>query len=459
MLVAACYAANPAPGSPCGPGEPCPNGETCSGVTQTCVVTGGELAVDHSTLDFAMVPCGGTSTSTLALHNAGTQPIMFAVTSDVPGVTVTPASGTVAVGADLQLSVVAMADSMGTPGLAMTGELEIQTSDPSVPPITIPISFTTTGGVLTVDQSTLDFGQVTMSTAHTLTANLTNTGNAMISVMVGPFADPAFAITSAATFALAPSASHAVDVQFDPPATQSYGYQLPLQITGATCQAAPLVNIVGAGSLNAVLFDHTTLDFGSVTCGNTGSAMKTLTVTNSNASSYPFTASVTTGGTKYAVAPTSGTVPASGNATMTVTRAAVTLPATTGVVAGNLHVVVTGPPGGTNDVALTYNVTGARLSASTTTATFNDVDVNSSRSIDITITNNGNQTANVTVTRSGSSELTAPGSFQVSAGAMKTMTITFQPTVVGTVTADFTLSASNQCSSAIVVHATGTAGN
>jgi hypothetical protein len=161
-------------------------------VTQTCELTGGELGVDHSTLDFAMLPCGGTSTSTLVLHDKGTQPIMFTVSSDVPGVTVTPASGTVAAGADLQLSVVAMAEAMGTPGLAMTGELTIQTSDPTVPPITIPIMLTTTGGVITVDQSTLDFGQVTTATSHTLTANLTNTGNGMVSVKVGPFADPAF---------------------------------------------------------------------------------------------------------------------------------------------------------------------------------------------------------------------------------------------------------------------------
>jgi hypothetical protein len=457
-VVSACYSAKPDTGSPCGPGEPCPTGQSCSVVTQTCEITGGELSVDHTTLDFTMVPCGGSSTSTLALHNAGSQPITFDITSDVPGVTVAPATGTVAAGEQVTISVTAAADAIGTPGVPMTGQLSIQTSDPTVPPISVPVTLSTVGGILSTDQSTLDFGQVTMSTPHTQTVNLSNAGNSMIAIAAGPFSDPAFTVTSAAMFSLAPGASHAVDIQFDPPATQSYGYQLPLQVTGPTCQPTPLVQVTGVGSLDAVLLDHTTLDFGSVACGS-GSAMKTLTISNSNASSYPYTASVTTGGTKFSVAPTSGTVVASGTTPIVVTRAGVSIPTATGMVSGNLHVVVTGPPNGTNDVALKYDITGADLSASTTSLDFPDVDVNSSRSKTVTITNNGNQTANITVTRSGSSEMSGPSTFQVAAGAMVAMMITFHPTAVGTVTADFALSAPNQCSSAIVIHVSGTSGN
>jgi hypothetical protein len=341
----------------------------------------------------------------------------------------------------------------------MTGQLTIQTSDPTVPPIAVPLTLTTVGGVLTTDQSTLDFGQVAMSTAHTLTVNLTNTGNSTIAITAGPFSGPAFTVTSAPMFSLAPSASNAVDVQFDPPATLIYNFQLPLQVVGATCQPAPLVAVSGAGSLDSVLLDHTTLDFGPIVCGTSGSAMKTLTIMNSNASSYPYTASVNVGGTEFSVAPTSGTVIASGNTSMTVTRAAVSVPTTTGTITGNLHVVVTGPPNGTNDVALKYDISGADLSASTTSLDFQDVDVNQSRSQMVAITNNGNQTANITVTSSGSQEFTGPSTFQVAAGAMVAISITFHPTSTGTVTADFTLSASNQCSSPITIHASGTSGN
>jgi hypothetical protein len=383
---------------------------------------------------------------------------MFDITSDVPGVTVAPTSGTVAAGDQVTVTVIALADPVGTPGVPMSGQLTIQTSDPSVPPIAVPVTLTTVGGVLITDQSTLDFGQVTMSTAHSLAVNLTNTGNSMISITAGPFSDPAFTVTGATMFSLAPMASHAVDVQFDPPATQSYGYQLPLQVTGATCQPTPLVNVTGVGSLDAVLLDHTTLDFGLVPCGS-ASAMKTLTIMNSNASTYPYTANVTVGGTKFSVSPTSGTVAASGNTSMMVTRAQVSIPTTTGAVAGNLHVVVTGPPNGTNDVVLQYQITGADLSASTTSLNFNDVDVNSSRSQMVVITNNGNQTANITVSNSGSTEFTGPSAFQVAAGAMVAISITFHPTAIGSVSADFTLSAPNRCSSAIVIHASGTSGN
>lgn len=424
-------------------------------MTQTCEVTGGELGVDHTTLDFTMVPCGGSSTSTLSLQNSGSQPIMFDITSDVPGVTITPASGTVAAGDQVTISVMAMADAVGTPGVPMTGELTIQTNNPTVPPISVPVTLTTVGGVLTTDQSTLDFGQVTMATAHSQSVNLTNTGNSMLSVTAGPFTGQAFTVTSASTFSLAPNASHPVDVQFDPPATQSYGYQLPLQVVGATCQPTPLVNVLGVGSLDAVLLNHTSLDFGSVACG-AASAMKTLTIMNSNASSYPYTASVTAGSPMFSVSPASGTVIASGDTPLTVTRAAVSIPTTTGMITGNLHLVVTGPPNGTNDVALKYTITGASLSPSTNSVSFNDVDLNSSRSTMVTITNNGNQTANIMVNVTGSTELTGPSSFQVGAGAMVQMMITFHPTAIGTVTADFTLSASNQCSSPIVIHASGT---
>jgi hypothetical protein len=413
----------------------------------------GTVDIDHPSIDFTMVPCGSTSTMTVTLTDTGDKAVTFAIESDVPGVDVTPASGTLDPGASIAISVTAKADAIGIPGMAMTGELVISSDDPTVAPVSIPVSLTTAGGVVTTDQSTIDFGQVTTQTAHAKSVMLTNTGNTTLSLTAGPFADPAFTVTSPMTFELGAGASDAIALQFDPALSQAYSYQLPLTANGATCQAMPVVTTAGVGTLSTVLLDHTTIDFGAVACGSPGGAM-VLTVTNGNAASYPYTASVTSGGSAFAVAPTSGTVPASGTTTMSVSHNAVGIPTVPGMVTGNLHVVVTGPPMGTSDVPLQYDVTGSALSADMMSVDFGQISTTSA-SRTVRITNSGNQVANVTVTRTGSSKFTAPSSFQVSPMAIKAMTITFSSTSTFVSTADFTLSAGNQCSVPIDIHTSG----
>jgi len=413
---------------------------------------GGALDTDHATIDFAMLACGASSSMTVTLHDSGDKAIVFTVDTDVPGVDVSPTMATIEPGGDVALAVTARADAIGLPGAAMNGELVIATDDPTLD-FSIPVSLTTAGGVVTADQSTLDFGQVTTATAHTRTVMVANTGNATVSLTAGPFADPAFTITSSPTFELAAGASQAIDVRFDPALSQAYSFQLPLTTTtGATCQAMPLVLTTGVGTLSSVLLDHTTLDFGAVSCGSASSQM-TLTVTNGNAVSYPYTATVSAGAGSFTGNPTSGTVPASGTTMVAISRAAVQSPAATGTVTGNLHVVVTGPPSGTTDVPLHYDVTGASLTANMTAIDFGTVSQSTQRTV--MITNGGNQLANVQVTRTGSSRFSAPTSFQVPASSTKNMTITFSSTSSYTSTADFAIGASNLCSSPISIHTTG----
>jgi hypothetical protein len=456
IVLGGCFNPKAAPGGPCGPGGACPDGLACAFATQTCEdVAGGVLELDRTAIEFDMLACGGTASLFATLHNAGDQPIGFTITTDVPGLTVTPMTGTIAPDASVQLSVTAMADPVGLPGVVISGNLLVQSDNLALAPINVPVSLSTIGGVVTVDASTVDFGQVAMATSHNHDLTVGNSGNTLVSVMAGPFTSAPFTVTGMASFPLAPGASHVVTIQFVPPASQSYAYQLPLQVTGATCQPTPQVDVVGAGSVNALLLDHTSIDFGAVACGS-GTDSRMLVVTNTNASAYPFTASVTTGATSFSVAPTSGTVVASGTTSISVSRVAVAIPAATGMTTGNLHLVVTGPPNGTSDTPLQYDVTGSSLSPSATSISFGDTNPGSSKTRSITVTNNGNQVADVTVARTaGSSTFTGPGSFQIAPGAAQMVTFTFQPTTTGTVTADFSLSASNQCSSTLSIHVTG----
>ncbi len=413
------------------------------------------VTVDHDTIDLSTVSCGASKALTLVIANGAAQAVNYTITSDTPGITTDPTTGTIPATLSAQVTVTATADAIATPGAEVSGILQIETDDPDVPSIQVPIKFQPAGAVVTADHTTVDFGQVAANTSHGNMVTLTNTGNAPVQVMAGPFASGTFAVTSPSSFELAPQASQPVDISFDPPLAQAYMYQLPLVMTGAVCAMPPTVVVLGAGSTNPVLLDHTSLDFGNVMCGSS-SANTMLTMTNSNASSYPFTATVTAGASAFSVAPGSGTLPASGMASVTVTRAAVPTPIMTGQVSGNLAVAITGQ--GTTDVPLTYNVSGAYLTASSTTMYIQTV-VGQSSTRSVTITNSGDQVATVMVNETGSNELTSALSFQVAPGAMQTFSVTFSPTVTGTVTASFDLVASNACSPPLTIMVTGSIDN
>jgi hypothetical protein len=416
----------------------------------------GTVELDTSSLEFPGVGCGGVATSTFALHNGGDVALGFTITSNLTGVTAEPATGSVPPGADVTVTVTAMTEAVGSPGAAMTGELLVQTDGVSVDPIQLPVSLTTIGGLVSADLTTVDFGQVTTSMASMRTVTIGNTGNSAVTISAGPFVNPAFAVIGEATFDLPPGGTHPVAIQFVPTISQAYSFQLPLATAGAICGPAPTVVVAGTGTTNTVLLDHTTIDFGAISCGTPSGGMPLL-VTNQNATSYPYVASVTQGAASFTAAPTSGTVPASGSTSITVTHAAVAAPIATGQVSGNLHLVITGAPNGTNDVGLKYAVSGSSLTASPLSYDFGQVEGTGSTTI--VITNTGNQVADVQVIRSGSSHFSAPSSFQVSPGSMKDMTITFSSSSTSTSTADFALSASNQCSSPLSIHVSGRGDN
>ncbi|MGE5180458.1 MAG: choice-of-anchor D domain-containing protein [Acidobacteriota bacterium] len=407
--------------------------------------SGGSLTADRASIDFDALPCGGSSSIVVTLTNGGDTAVAFTAVVDVPGVSATPADGTVPPGGSASLTLAATAAAVATPGEAMSGELVLDTDDPAIGQLSVPVSVTTTGGVLAADATTLDFGEVGVSTMHSQMVTLSNTGTAMVSVMTGTFTTP-FSITSSPAFDLAPGASQPVVVGFDPPANQGYSYQLPLVVSGPTCGPVPLVQVTGVGSSSPVLLDHTTVDFGDVTCGAAAASI-TVNMTNANATSYSYTAGITAGST-FGVSPTSGSVPASGSASVDVSRGAVTIPATPGAVSGNLNVAVTG--NGTTNVPLSYTVSGAVVSSSAPSVRFST----SSGQQSVTITNSGNQNASLTVTRTGSSLFSAPTSFQVGPGSMATLTVSYAGGL-NVASADFAIAATNLCSTALTIHASG----
>ena len=127
------------------------------------------------------------------------------MTADLPGIEVTPAEATLKPGDSVALTISMTADPAAIPGIAMMGELLLQSDNPAVPPVVVPIRVVPVGGVITTDLGTVDFGQVGTATAHTLAVTLSNTGNKSFSVMAGPFANPAFTISGSSMFALAPA--------------------------------------------------------------------------------------------------------------------------------------------------------------------------------------------------------------------------------------------------------------
>ena len=424
----------------------------------------GPIGADvQGALAFDDLACGSSKAATLSMQNSTAAPIAFTCTSTVGALTVTPSSGTVAPGATVELVATAAAPLQSIPGASVDGDLVIQTDAVGAEPIDLPIHLTTSGGVVVLDQSSLDFGQVQDNGTATRTLTLHNTGNATVMVSAGAFADPAYSITDATTVQLVGGGSGVFDVAFMPQQEEVFTDVLPLLVTGNLCRPAPsAVTITGAAIAGTILLDETTLDFGTATCGG-GASTLGLTMTNL-AGPTTYAAAITAGA--YDVAPTAGSLPA-GDTSLAITRQVVGVPTVPGPATGTLHLDFTNPPQG-EDVTLRHNIVGPWLEVDQPAFDFGMVPNNASVDVTVQVSNTGNDIANVQIVPVGGASTrttVSPTAFQIPPATSQPVVFTFtnhdnfapgaiHPLVIKTITKDFQLGATDQCSTTLTVHTT-----
>ena len=201
------------------------------------------------------------------------------LSSTVVGVKVTPQEATIAPHDTLQAMIEARGASESVPGTPIEGSVVITSAHEL---IARTIRFETSGAIATA--SDVDFGEVFTGTSKTATLQVRNSGNS-------PFTVAASLTNAAGVFSLLsvnsmqtvePDHSAPFTVQFAPgvAAAGNYAGTVGLEYTGPMCQQ-PTTGVVldGSASGEAVIVDHTKIDFGMAVCGAPAQNI-TLTMAN-----------------------------------------------------------------------------------------------------------------------------------------------------------------------------------
>ncbi|MCH8305898.1 MAG: choice-of-anchor D domain-containing protein, partial [Candidatus Marinimicrobia bacterium] len=196
---------------------------------------------------------------------------------------------------------------------------------------------------------------------------------------------------------------------------------------GTDAGSAYLYNLSPAASIS---LSPSPLNFGDVNSGNTLSMQ--LSISNSGDAALDVT-NITSSDNQFTVAsPTSFQVAAGTSINKTVTFA----PTTTGVKSGTLTVTsnASNLPSATVDLSGTGTSSStAVISLSPSPLNFGDVLINTTKTLELSITNGGDTALDVTNITSSNSQFTvaSPTSFQVAAGASINKTVTFTPSSEG----------------------------
>jgi hypothetical protein len=335
---------------------------------------------------------------------------------------------------------------------AVSGNLAI-VSDASNSPLNIALSGTgVTQGQITPNPTSLSFGSVTVGSNKTLSETLTNSGGSSLTISAATVTGAGFTISGLPLpLTLTAGQSTTFNVQFAPTTAGAVSGNVTITSNGAN----PTLNIpvsgtgVTPGTLSA---NPTSLSFGSVQVGNTASLSETLTNTGGSAVTIS-QANVT--GAGFSI--TGLTLPTTLNAGQSVTFTAKFAPTAPGAVSGNLA-IVSDASNSTLNIALSgTGVAAGQLSVSPGTLSFGNVIVNTSLSLNGSLTASG---ASVTVTSgtSDSSEFVLSGiTFPktIAAGQSASFTVTFTPNASGATSASLTF-ISNASNSPTIETLTGT---
>lgn len=324
----------------------------------------------------------------------------------------------------------------------------------------------TAAPLIAVSPTTLDFGSVTPGQTRDLTLTVRNLGAANLSVNSLTSSSARYTVVSpAAPFTVSPNGTQTVTLRFSPNATGVQTGTLTIASNDAA-QASVAVALTGSGSAAAVpSIDVTpaTLDFGSITLGQSRDLILTLRNTGS---ANLIVSSVTSSNPRFTLVSPSApiTVAAAGSVSLNIRFS----PNATGSQSGTLTLASNDATRPSVQVALNGTGAGAATAPSidVTPAAleFGSVAVLQSRDLVLTVRNTG--TAPLTVSTATSSNIrftvvSGLAPFTVPAGGTQAMTVRFTPAAAGVQLGSLTLISNDTVrpSVAVPLSATGTSGS
>ena len=407
----------------------------CQGFSQsTSGGQSGNLVLGSASVDFGDVTPGTTKTLTVTATNSGNATVnvssasvstkYFAMTS--PALPVALAAG-----ASTTLSI------SFTPNAAakFSATLSIST-DASNGNQTISLAGSGSG-LLALNPASEPFGNVNVGATKSQVVTITNSDTSSVSISQVSVNSSAFSITGITTpVSLGASQSTTFTVTFAPKASGNASGTVT--ITSNAPNPSLTMSVSGTGvAPGALSANPTSLSFGSVVVGSTGSLSETITNTGGSSVSVS-QVGITGTGMSVSGITTPLTLNGGQSATFTVKFA----PTAAGAISGNLTVTSTATnPTLTIPVSGTGVAPGA-LSANPTSLSFGSVNVGSTGSLSETITNTGGSSVSVSqveITGTGMSVSGITTPLTLNGGQSATFTVKFAPTAAGAISGNLTV--------------------
>ncbi len=422
-------------------------GYTSAAGTQT--PSTGLLTPSATTVNFGNVATGGTSIQTVSVTNTGTATVNigratisgagFSVISGNP-------TGSIAVGQSSAVQIQFAPQSAG----AVTGSLVV-TSNASNSPLTLSITGTGTQGVLSMSPESVSFGNVSVGQSVSQTVKLANTGTASVSISGASVSGTGYIVSGL-------SAGQVIGVGQNTSFTTTFNPSASGALTGIVSITSNLsgtpatIGLTGMGTQASITANPSSASF-NVAMGNKNS--QSITLTNSGNATLTFS-QVTVTGTGFSVTglSTTTTIAAGGNASFSVAFA----PTSQTTVQGSIALATNGSP---SQLTIPLSGTGAttttQLGSSPTSLAFGTVNLNTTNSLKSVLTNTGNTNvtiSNVTVAGTGLSASGVPIGLVLQPNQTASLTVTYAPTVNGSLAGASVTISSN--ASPVTIGVTGT---
>jgi hypothetical protein len=421
-----------------------------------------QLTVSAASLSFANVTVNTATTQSLTLTSTGTSPVTVS-SATITGAGFTIGGGNLPATLNPTQSITLQVQFLPTAIGSASGHITIN-SDSSTGS-TAQVTLSGTGAAapspqLTVSAASLSFGSVTVNTATTQSLTLTSTGTAPVTVNSATITGAGFTIVGGGGPAtLNPTQSMTLQVQFLPTATGTASGQVTISSNSSTgSTAAVTLGGTGTAAPNPQLtVSAATLSFGSVTV-NTATT-KSLKLTSTGTSPVTVNAATITGAGFTIVG---GSLPVTLNPNQSMTLQVQFDPTATGSASGQLTISSNSSTGGTSAVTLGGTGTAApnpQLTVSATSLSFGSVTVNTATTQSLTLTSSGTSQLTVNsavISGAGFSIIAQSLPMTLNPNQSMTLQVQFDPTATGSASGQLTISSNSTSGSTTSITLSGT---
>src|SRR5271163_2705893 len=411
----------------------------------------GNLTSNPASINFGSLLVGASGSVNVTLTNSGTASVAISQgSSSGTGYSITGLSSPSTLTAGQSTSFTAKFSP--TAAGNATGSISIVSNAPGSPlVIALSGSGTASQPQLTISPASVAFGSVSVGSSGSQTVTLTNAGNATLTVTQASPSGTGFSMSGASMpMTINAGGSASFSTIFAPTATGAASGSISI-VSNAPGSPATIA-LTGTGIQGQVGATPSSVSFGSVAVGSSGS--QTITLTNSGTASVTISAA-TASGTGLSISGLSP--PLTLGAGLSTTFSAQFAPTSAGSASGSIS-IVSNAPNSPLTIALSGTATQPQLAVTPSTAAFGNVVTGSNNSQTISLANNGTATLTISsaaVTGAGFSTtgLTVP--LSIAAGKTSTFNAVFAPGAAGSVSGSITL-VSNAPNSPLAISLSGT---